>query len=129
MAQNIYLDFHLFLFLFISHHSLLPSSSLPSSSFPTLSILSPTSFSSSYSPTSLPSSPTPSLLLLCTFLMTQYRREPTEQMLPCSVWQIDYCLLSGNSMMDLQTFVIVMVSFCLFLWFDDLVDIELSHFE
>ena len=32
-------------------------------------------------------------------------------------------------MIDLQTFVIVMVSICLFLWFDDFVDIELSHFE
>ena len=32
-------------------------------------------------------------------------------------------------MIDLQTFVFVMVSICLFSQFDDFVDIELSHFE
>ena len=32
-------------------------------------------------------------------------------------------------MIDKQTFVIVMVSICCFLWFDDFVDIELSHIE
>ena len=57
------------------------------------------------------------------------RRQPTEQMLPCYGWQICDRLLSSNSMIDLQTFVIVMVSICLFLQFDHFVDIELSHFE
>ena len=32
-------------------------------------------------------------------------------------------------MNDLQTFVILMVSIWPFLWFDDFVNIELSHFE
>ena len=64
----------------------------------------------------------------------EYRRQPTEQLLPCYVQQIrDHLirdhLLSSNSMIDLQTFVIVMASICLFLRFDDFVDIELSHFE
>ena len=57
----------------------------------------------------------------------EYRRQPTEQLLPCYVRQLHDCLLSSNSIFDLQTFVIVMVSICLFLWFDDFVDIELSH--
>ena len=59
----------------------------------------------------------------------EYRRQPTEQLLPCYVWQIRDRLLSSNSMIDLQTFVIIMVSICLFLQFDDFLDIELSHFE
>ena len=59
----------------------------------------------------------------------EYWRQPTEQMLPCYVWQIHDCLLSSNSMIDMLTFVIVMFSICLFLQFDVFVDIELYHFE
>ena len=59
----------------------------------------------------------------------EYRRQPTEQLLPCYVRQLRDHLLSSNSIIDFQTFVIVMVSICLFLQFDDFVDIELSHFE
>ena len=37
--------------------------------------------------------------------------------------------MSSNSIVDLQKIVVVIGSICLFLWFDDFVDIELSHFE
>jgi hypothetical protein len=59
----------------------------------------------------------------------EYRKQPTEQLLPYYVRQLRDRLLSSNSIIDLQTFVIVMVSICLFIWFDDFVDIELCHFE
>ena len=45
----------------------------------------------------------------------EYRRQPTEQLLPCYVWLLCEYLWSSNSIIDLQTFVIVMVSICLFL--------------
>lgn len=58
-----------------------------------------------------------------------YLRQPTEQLLPCWVRQLRDRLLSSNSLIDLQTFTIIQVSICLFLRFDDFVDIELDHFE
>jgi hypothetical protein len=59
----------------------------------------------------------------------EHRRQPTEQLLSCYIQQLYDSLLSSNTIIDMQTFVIVMVSNCLFLWFDDFVEIELSYFE
>ena len=58
-----------------------------------------------------------------------YKRSPSEQLLPSYVRKLRDRLISSNSLIDLQTFTIIVVSISLFLRFDDFVDIEISHFE
>ena len=46
--------------------------------------------------------------------------KPCGQLLPCHVCKIRTCLVSTNSLVDLQTMVMIMVGICLFFHFDDL---------
>ena len=62
-------------------------------------------------------------------LKPERNRHRAKPLLPCHVRQLREHLLSSNSIIDLQTYVIIMVSICLILQFDDFENIELSHFD
>ena len=50
------------------------------------------------------------------------------QLLPCNVHKIRTCLLSSNSLVDLQTMVMTMVTICLFFSINDLYSMTIEHF-
>ena len=57
-----------------------------------------------------------------------YVPKPCGQLLPCHVCKIRTCLVSTNSLVDLQTMVMIMVGICLFFRFDDLDGLTAEYF-
>jgi hypothetical protein len=54
--------------------------------------------------------------------------ETCGQLLSCNVHKIQTCLLSSNSLVDLQTMFMIMVAICLFFRFNDLDSMTIEHF-
>ena len=57
-----------------------------------------------------------------------YVPKPCGQLLPCHVHKIRTCLVSTNSLVDLQTMVMTIIGICLFFRFDDLDGLAVDSF-